>query len=148
MRPILFFPAGFRGNGERAAAVHRERDRETAKGRAMNLFIDSIQRGSPAPGKADDEQRLREARAAGREIRIDAGKRAEFRMPAGSRPVVHVIEGAVRFESDDTAALAGDSVCFRAVPEGEEGVIGIEADAAFVGVLVPQPPPGTPRAAA
>ena len=114
----------------------------------MNLFIDSIHRGQDAMGKADDEQRIREAMSGGREIRIEAGKRAEFRMPGGSRPVVHVLEGAVRFESDDTSALAGDSVCFRAVPEGEEGVIGIEADAAFVGLLAASPPEGeAPRAA-
>ena len=114
----------------------------------MNLFIDSIHRGADAMGRADDEQRIREARAGGREIRIEAGKRAEFRMPAGSQPVVHVLEGAVRFESDDTQAMAGDSVWFRAVPEGEEGVIGIEADAPFVGLLATRPQGPPPRAAA
>ena len=106
----------------------------------MNLFIDSIRRGSDAMGKADDEQRAREAMAGGKEIRIEAGKRAEFRMPPGSRPVVHVLEGAVRFESDDSSAMAGDSVWFKPVPEGgEEGVIGIEADAAFVGFIATRP---------
>ena len=111
----------------------------------MNLFIDSIHRGADAMGKADDEQRIRASLAEGREIRIEAGKRAEFRMPPGSRPVVHVLEGAVRFEGDDSAALAGDSVWFKPVPEGgEEGVIGIEADAAFVGLIASRPRDGQP----
>ena len=111
----------------------------------MNLFIESIHRGAEAMGKADDEQRIREARAGGKEIRIDAGKRAEFRLPAGAQPVVHVLEGAVRFEGDDTSAMAGDSVWFTAVPEGgEEGIIGIEADAAFVGLLATRPRDGQP----
>ena len=111
----------------------------------MNLFIDSIHRGGDAMGKADDEQRIREARASGKEIRIEAGKRAEFRMPPGAQPVVHVLEGAVRFEGDDTAAMAGDSVWFKPVPEGgEEGVIGIEADAPFVGLLATRPRDGQP----
>ena len=109
----------------------------------MNLFIDSIHRGADALGKADDEQRIREAMAGGREIRIEAGKRAEFRMPPGSRPVVHVLEGTVRFEGDDTSAIAGDSVWFGPVPEGgEAGVIGIEADAPFVGLIASRPRDG------
>jgi hypothetical protein len=110
----------------------------------MNLlFIESIHRGAGPMGKADDEQRIREALAGGREIRVEAGKRAEYRVPPGSRPVVHVLEGSVRFEGDDTPAAAGDSVWFKPVPEGgEEGVIGIEADAAFVGFLGQRPPAG------
>jgi hypothetical protein len=59
-----------------------------------------------------------------------------------------VLEGSVRFESDDTAALAGDTVLFRPVPEGEEGVIGIEADAAFRGLLAAGGRGGEPRRAA
>jgi hypothetical protein len=115
----------------------------------MNLFIDSIHHGADQMGKADDEQRIREAMASGKEIRIEAGKRAEFRVPPGSLPVVHVLEGAVRFEGDDTSALAGDSVWFKPVPPGgEEGVIGIEADAAFVGLLGTRPDGGAPPRAA
>ena len=115
----------------------------------MNLFIESIHRGADEMGKADDEQRIREARATGHEIRIEAGKRAEFRVAPGSRPVVHVLEGAVRFEGDDTAAMAGDSVWFKPAPDnGEESIIGIEADAAFVGLLGSRPDAGNPPRAA
>jgi redox-sensitive bicupin YhaK (pirin superfamily) len=115
----------------------------------MNLFIDSIHHAADEMGKADDEQRIREAMATGHEIRIEAGKRAEFRVPPGSRPVVHVLEGAVRFEGDDTSAMAGDSVWFKPVPAGgEEGVIGIEADAAFVGLLGNRAEGGVPPRAA
>ena len=74
--------------------------------------------------------------AGGREVRIDAGKRAEFDVPAGERAVVYVMEGAVRFEGDDTGAGPGDVVVFRRAQPGEGAKVAIEADMPFVGILV------------
>ena len=83
----------------------------------MNLDIEAIehldQRGA---GYAEHEQRLRRAYSAGREFRIEAGKRAEFTIAAGERAVVFVLEGAVRFEGDDTAAGEGDTIWFKPAP--------------------------------
>lgn len=111
-----------------------------------SLFIESIHRaGGDGAGYAGEEQRLRQAQAAGREFRIDAGKRAEFHIDPGERAVVHILEGSVRFEGDDTEALAGDTVCFRPAPGGDGAVLGVEADTPARAILVaaasPRPRP-------
>lgn len=108
----------------------------------MSLFVESIQHASgDGSGYADQEQRLRAARAAGCEFAIDAGKRAEFTIDPGDRAVVYILEGSVRFEGDDTAALAGDTVCFKPAPGGEAATLGVEADTPVRGILVAAPPP-------
>ena len=101
------------------------------------LFIERVAHNEPRGGGYEQfEQMYRQALADGREVRIDAGKRAEFGVRAGERAVVYVMEGSVRFEGDDTAAGPGDVVVFRRAGEGEGATVGIEADVPFVGVLV------------
>jgi quercetin dioxygenase-like cupin family protein len=99
-------------------------------------FIERIRHPDPAgAGYAQQEQDIRAARAQGGiEFAIEPGKRAEIRVPPGERPVVHVLEGAVRFEGDDTAATAGDVVWFCAATE--RGILGIQADVPARGVVV------------
>ena len=102
-----------------------------------NLFVDSIHRpGGDGSGYAQEEQRLRAALPAGCEFRIEPGKRAEFRIEPGQCATVHVLEGSVRFEGDDTPALAGDIVRFKPAPEGDGAVLGVQADTVVRGVLV------------
>ena len=105
------------------------------------LFIESIRKAGGDAGYADEEQRLRQAQAAGREFRIDAGKRAEFMIDPGQRAIVHILEGSVRFEGDDTAALAGDTVWFKPAANDEIGFVGVEADTPVRGILIAAPPP-------
>ena len=106
----------------------------------MNLDIEIIQhRDNRGAGYAEHEQRLRRAYCAGREFRIEAGKRAEFTIAAGERAVVFVLEGAVRFEGDDTAAGEGDTIWFKPAPSGEPAVLGVEADLPARGILVSAP---------
>lgn len=101
------------------------------------LFVERVARNEPHGGGYEQfEQRYRQAMAGGREVRIDAGKRAEFDVPAGERAVVYVMEGAVRFEGDDTGAGPGDVVVFRRAQPGEGAKVAIEADMPFVGILV------------
>ena len=101
----------------------------------MNLFVDHIRHAEPrGSGFAALEQELREALDSGQEFAVEAGKRAEFDVPAGAHPVVYVMEGSVRFEGDDTAASAGDVVWFK--PAGEGAQVGVEADAPARGVVV------------
>ena len=103
------------------------------------LFVDRIVRPEPhGTGYEQFEQRYREAMRDGREVRVAAGRRAEYDVPAGSGAVVYVVEGAVRFEGDDTQAGPGDIVWFRAA-DRDGAVLGIEADAAFRGFLVTGP---------
>jgi redox-sensitive bicupin YhaK (pirin superfamily) len=99
-------------------------------------FIERIRHPDPdGAGYARLEQDIREARAQGGvEFAIEAGKRAEIRVPPGERPVVHILEGSVRFEGDDTSAAAGDVVWFCAAHE--RGVLGIQADAPARGLVV------------
>lgn len=105
------------------------------------LFIEAIHHtGRDGSGYAQREQRLREARAAGREFHIEAGKRAEFEIDPGKRAIVHILEGSLRFEGDDTAALAGDTVCFRPAPPEETAMLGVEADTPVRGILVAASP--------
>ena len=107
-----------------------------------NLFIESIHHaGGRGKGYAEQEARLRQAREAGRAFRIDAGKRAEFSIDPGERAIVFILEGRARFEGDDTAALAGDTVCFRPAPREEGGTLGVEADSPVHGILVAAPAP-------
>ena len=106
----------------------------------MNLDIESIehldQRGA---GYAEREQRLRRAYSLGREFRIAAGKRAEFPIAPGDRAVVFLLEGAARFEGDDTAAGEGDTIWFKPAPPGEPAMLGVEADLPVRGILVSAP---------
>ena len=99
-------------------------------------FVERIRHPDPAgAGYAQQEQDIRAARARGGiEFAIERGKRAEIRVPPGERPVVHVLEGAVRFEGDDTAASAGDVVWFSAAME--RGILGIQADVAARALVV------------
>ena len=100
------------------------------------VFVDRIVRPQPnGSGYQPLEQAYREVLAEGREVRIDAGKRAEFKVPNGARAVVYVIEGAVRFEGDDTAAGPGEIVWFK--PAGDpDAMLGVQADMPFRGTLV------------
>lgn len=115
-----------------------------AVSRVRHLFVDRIDHAEPkGAGYAEYEQRFREAFSAGREIRIEAGKRDEYPIPQGHRAVVYVLEGSVRFEGDDTPAEQGDTVWFRPAPrEGGEALVGVQADAPFRGVLVSEPARG------
>lgn len=100
------------------------------------VFVERIVRPQPnGSGYQPLEQAYREVLAEGREVRIEAGRRAEFRVPQGSRVVVYVIEGTVRFEGDDTAANPGEIVWFKASGE-PDAVLGMQADMAFRGTLV------------
>ena len=100
------------------------------------LFIERVAHNEPHGGGYEQfEQMYRQALACGREVRIEAGKRAEFDVPAGNRAIVYVMEGSVRFEGDDTEAGPGDVVIFR--PAGEvDARVAMEADMPFAGVLV------------
>ena len=110
------------------------------------LFVERVARNEPHGGGYEQfEQMYRQALARGREVRIDAGKRAEYDVPAGERATVYVMEGAVRFEGDDTGAGPGDVVVFKAALPGEGAKVAMEADMPFVGVLVTG---GEPPAAA
>jgi hypothetical protein len=101
------------------------------------LFVERVARNEPHGGGYEQfEQRYREALARGREVRIDAGRRAEYDVPAGELAVVYVMEGAVRFEGDDTGAGPGDVVIFRRAQPGEAAKLAMEADMPFVGILV------------
>ena len=101
------------------------------------VFVDRIVRPQPnGSGYQPLEQAYREVLAEGREVRIEAGKRAEYKVPNGARAVVYVMEGAVRFEGDDTGAGPGDVVVFRRAQPGEGAKVAIEADMPFVGILV------------
>jgi quercetin dioxygenase-like cupin family protein len=104
----------------------------------MIVFIERIehQHSGNGAGYAGREQHLREAQAGGKEVRIEAGKRAEFHVPAGARAVVHVLEGSVRFEGDDTQAVAGDVVWFKPAAQGGPSLLGIEADTAARALVV------------
>lgn len=100
------------------------------------LFPERIVRPTPnGSGYEQLEQRYREVLCRGREIRIDAGKRAEYDVPAGQQAIVYVMEGSVRFEGDDTQAGPGEVVYFRIAQEPESKV-GLEADLPFRGTLV------------
>ena len=104
------------------------------------LFVDRIVRPQPnGAGYEHLEQHYREVLAAGREVAIASGKRAEFAVAPGIQAVVYVIEGSVRFEGDDTQAGAGDIVWFRAASEA--ALLGVEADAPFRGALMMGNPP-------
>ena len=99
------------------------------------IFVDRIVRPEPnGSGYEQMEQRYREALAGAREVRIEAGKRAEFDVPRGERAVVYVMEGTVRFEGDDTAAGAGDLVYVQAADE-PGAKLGVEADMPFRGAV-------------
>lgn len=101
------------------------------------LFVERVAKNEPHGGGYEQyEQRYREALARGREVRIEAGKRAKYDVPAGERAVVYVMEGAVRFEGDDTGAGPGDVVVFHRAQPGEAAKVAMEADMPFVGVLV------------
>jgi redox-sensitive bicupin YhaK (pirin superfamily) len=100
------------------------------------LFVDHIVRPEPnGAGYEQLEQRYREVVSGGREIRIEAGKRAEIAVGAGQRAVVYVMEGSVRFEGDDTAAGAGEVVYFKPVRE-PDAKLGLQADFPFRGVVM------------
>src|SRR2546421_2841715 len=101
----------------------------------MNLFIDRIEHPRPhGGGFAAIEQELRQALNAGVEFDVEAGKRREFAVPAGSPAAVYVLEGSVRFEGDDTAAMAGDVVWFKPAPE--RALVGVQADTPTRAVLI------------
>lgn len=70
----------------------------------------------------------------GRDVRIEAGKRAEFAVPHGQRALLYVSEGGVRIEADDTQAAAGDLVWFQQATV-DDGRIGLQADGPFRGIL-------------
>jgi redox-sensitive bicupin YhaK (pirin superfamily) len=104
----------------------------------IHVDIERIRHPEPrGAGHEQFEAQYRKALADGHEIRVEAGKRAEFEVPAGNRAVLYVLEGSVRLEGDDTPATEGDVVWFRAAPiDEEEAVVGVEADTPFRGVLV------------
>lgn len=103
----------------------------------MNLFIESIEhRDGAALDDAEHARRMTQAYTAGREFTIEAGRRAEFEVEPGERAVVYLLEGAVRFEGDDTPAGEGDTVWFRPAPLDESALLGIQADRAARGILV------------
>ena len=91
----------------------------------INVYVERISHNQP-----------RGAVPQGREIRIEAGKRAEYPVAAGQQAVLYVIEGSVRLEGDDTAAGEGDTVYFKPPAPGDEAMVGVEADMPFRGVLV------------
>jgi hypothetical protein len=103
----------------------------------INVYVERIRRPEPrGAGFEQLESQYRGVLQSGREIRIEAGKRAEFPVAAGERAVLYVMEGAVRIEGDDTAAGAGDIVWFK--PPGARDAdarLGLEADLPFRGVL-------------
>lgn len=88
----------------------------------INVYVERISHNQPA--------------LQGREISIEAGKRAEYPVPAGRQAVLHVIEGSVRLEGDDTAASEGDTVYFKPPAPGDQAMVGVEADLPFRGVLI------------
>ena len=101
------------------------------------LFVERVTHPEPhGTGYEQFEQMYRRVLAAGSEISIDAGKRAEYEVPRGERAVLYVMEGSVRFESDDTEAGPGDVVELRAAPFEGRPVLGLQADLPFRGVLV------------
>ena len=101
------------------------------------LFIERVKHSKPqGAGYEQFEQMYRRALADGREVRIEAGKRAEYDVPAGKRAVMYVLEGSVRFEGDDTGAGPGDVVIFALAEPGEGAKVAMEADSPFTGVLV------------
>lgn len=105
----------------------------------MNLFIESIEhRDGGALDDAEHARRMTQAYTAGREFSIEAGKRAEFEVEPGARAVVYLLEGAVRFEGDDTPAGEGDTVWFKPAQQ-EPAQIGIQADRPARGILVAGP---------
>lgn len=70
------------------------------------------------------------------DVRLEAGRRAEMAMPPGRAACLQVLEGSVRIEGDDTAALEGDVVWFKAPrTDGEPVLLGLEADTPFRGVV-------------
>lgn len=100
------------------------------------LFIERVAHNEPHGGGYEQfEQMYRKALACGEEVRIEAGRRAEYGVPAGHRAIVYVMEGSVRFEGDDTEAGPGDVVIFRPAADGD-AMVAMEADLAFAGVLV------------
>ena len=103
----------------------------------INVDVERIRRPEPqGAGFEQLESQYRRVLQSGREIHIEAGKRAEFPVAAGERVVLYVVEGAVRIEGDDTAVGAGDIVWFKAPgTHDEEARLGIEADTPFRGVL-------------
>lgn len=102
------------------------------------LFVDRVTRPEPhGAGFAQFEGEYRKALERGTEIRIDAGKRGEYPVAPGEGAVLYVLQGAVRFEGDDTPAGEGDTVWFKPAAAGENAArLGIEADMPFRGVLV------------
>jgi redox-sensitive bicupin YhaK (pirin superfamily) len=110
------------------------------------VFVDRMLRPEPnGAGYEQLEQRYREVLGAGREVRLEAGKRAEFDVPQGQQAVVYVIEGAVRFEGDDTGAAAGTVVYFK--PAGDpDAKLGLEADMPFRGAVAIGAPRASPQA--
>jgi hypothetical protein len=52
------------------------------------------------------------------------------------------LEGAVRFEGDDTPAGEGDTVWFKPAPQDETALLGIQADRLTRGILVAGPHEG------
>jgi len=109
----------------------------------MNVFIESIEHpGREALDDAEHARRMAHAYTAGHEFRIEAGKRAEFTVEPGESAVVYLLEGAVRFEGDDTPAGEGDTVWFRPAPRDEAALLGIQADRPTRGILVAGPHPG------
>jgi redox-sensitive bicupin YhaK (pirin superfamily) len=102
-----------------------------------SLFIERIAHNEPHGGGYEQfEQMYRKALACGREVRIEAGRRAEYDVPPGERAIVYVMEGSVRFEGDDTEAGPGDVVIFKTAAAGERAKVAMEADLPFTGVLV------------
>ena len=100
----------------------------------MNVFVDRVLHGA-----AGEEGRLAHARRAGREFRIEPGKRAEFRIGPGEQAVVYLLEGSARFEGDDSPALGGDAVWFKPAPQGGTALLGVQADTPVRGILVSGP---------
>lgn len=96
----------------------------------MNLIqIDRIQHG-----KGEGARHARLPPDLLFDVRIDAGKRTELRVPPGRHTCLHVIEGSVRIEGDDTPATEGDIVWFKpAAGDGEAVMLGLEADTQFRG---------------
>jgi len=106
-----------------------------------NLDIERIRRPQPnGAGFPQLEAQYRRLLHEGREIRIAAGKRAEYPIPAGNRAVVYVMEGNVRFEGDDTAAAEGDIVWFKpSSADSAAACVAVEADTPFRGMLMTLP---------
>ena len=105
----------------------------------INVDVERIRHPEPhGAGFEQLESQYRRVLQAGREIRIDAGKRAEYPVGPGERAVLYVTQGGVRIEGDDTPAGPGDIVWFKAPPaqDDEDAMLGLEADTPFCGVLV------------